>query len=221
MLGLPQSTDYNKQITKDDFFKSLNVKTADKKRFDSQIHSIIVKSIISPNTVNLSAGKYVPSIYVFELRLNTRNSDDDDLLLLDKMGHKAIYVLSYGSECEVAVVERLVFRSEWSMESDSIHLDGLNLDQAWQSIVCRIGKLPRDIPLDVAVSKAERRRKYDAEIAKKENQFNRTKQNHERRRIWSEIGLLKKERDSEDRDTGPMSLALCFIASFAIPCRAV
>lgn len=196
MFGLPPSTDVRKPIPKDAFFSSKNIKGRERERFDKQIHSLTIRSIISSESVNLDKGREVSAIYVMEVQLNIQDCDDGNLLLLDRLGHKTVYVLTYGDVSKMAVVEDILFQTGWGSSTDqSIELQGLNLDDVWASIVRTIGALPPDVPMKEAVSEVRRRREYDTKIADLERKFQKERQNHEKRKIHAEIQRLKKERD--------------------------
>ena len=198
MLDLPPSTDVRKAIPKDAFFSSKNIKGREKERFDKQVHSITIRSIISPDSVNIDKGKNVSAIYVMELQLNVQDCDDGNLMLLNRLGHKTVYVLSYGDVSKIAVVEDIVFQTDWKPNADHIlELEGLDLDTVWANIVKGLGNLPRDEPLHEAIAWEKRTRSYNTQIADLEKKFQKEKQNHERRRIHSEIQRLKKERDTK------------------------
>lgn len=156
-----------------------------------------IRSLISPETVNLDGGKHISAIYVMELQLNVRECDEANLSLLDRMGHKTIYALTYGDQTRIAVVEDIVFQTGWGPSKDwTIELEGLDLDEAWTNIVRRIGGLPVSAPLKGAVASVKLRRQYDAEISNLERKFEKERQNHERRRLYSEIQRLSRERES-------------------------
>ena len=198
MLGLPPSTDVRKAIPKDAFFSSKNIKGRERERFDKQIHSLTIRSIISPESVNLDKGREVSVIYVMEVQLNMQDYDDRNLMLLDRLGHKTVYVLTYGDISRMAVVEDIIFQTEWrSNAQQTIELQGLNLDDAWAGIVRGIGLLPSDVPIKDAVAEVRRCRELDSKIADLERKFQKEKQNHERRKIHAEIQRLKKERDTK------------------------
>lgn len=198
MLGLPPSTEVRRAVPKDAFFNSKGIKGREKEKFDKQIHSITIRSIISQESVNIDKGKDVSAIYVMELQLNVQDCDDGNLMLLNKLGHKAVYVLTYGDISKIAVIEDILFKTDWMQNTEyRLELEGLNLDVVWMNIVRDLGKLPHDIPLHDAIAEEKRIRFYDSQIADLEKKFQKEKQNHERRRLHSEIQRLKKERDTK------------------------
>jgi len=106
MYGLPPSTDIRKVIPKDAFFTSKEIKGKERTSFDDQVHSMTIRSLISPDTVNLPKGR-VSTIYVMDVQLNEPELKDSNLMLLNKLGHKTVYVLSYSEKARLAVVENL------------------------------------------------------------------------------------------------------------------
>ena len=198
MYGLPPSTDIRKVIPKDAFFTSKEIKGKERTSFDNQVHSMTIRSLISPDTVNLPKGR-VSTIYVMEVQLNEPELKDSNLMLLNKLGHKTVYVLSYSDKARLAVVENLtIFRSD-SMRIDDvdIDLDGLDLDKAWENIIRSIAKVLRDdMPLKEAISEYKRVTDIDRQIQQLNKKFKSTKQNHEQREIYKQIQKLKEERDN-------------------------
>ena len=156
-----------------------------------------VRSIVSPETVNLPKGE-VTAIYIMDVQLNQYDMSEANLMLLNRIGHKAVYVLSYGGRSRMAVVEGSAFVSE-PIPSDrvSIRLEGLDLDQAWEGIVRSIAPgLRADLPLRDAVAEHKRVTSLNKRIESLKKKLGTTKQNHERRDIHRLIRELEEERDN-------------------------
>lgn len=197
MLGLPPSTDIRKQIPKDVFFSSKKIAGKDRSSFDSEVHSMIIRSLISPDSVNVPAGKDVKTIYVMEVQLNQPFLSPGNIKLLKKMGHKTIYALTHSGKTALAVYEKLPFTSKM-MQSDtvSISLIGLDLDEIWENIVRFIAaELSPELPLKEAIDEFIRISDLNKKIEALEKKLVKSKQNHEQRELFSQINKLKKERD--------------------------
>ena len=197
MFGLPSSTEIRKVIPKEAFFSSKGIKGKEKASFDKQVHSMIVRSLISSDTVNLSGGR-ISTIYVMEVQLNEPDISDSNLLLLNRLGHKTVYVLTFAERAQLAVVDDLVFRADPVPSSDvSIHLEGLDFDAVWENIVRSVaGCLSSEMPLKEAIIEYKRVSDIDREIQRLNKKCRSTKQNHEQREIFRQIQALKKERDN-------------------------
>lgn len=194
MLGLPLSTDTRKAIPKPAFFSSQGFKGAERERFDREIHSLTIRSIVNPESINLPRGKEVGSIYVMEVQLNIQDFDERDLHMLDKLGHKTIYVMEYGNIARIAIVEESVFMTDWKPLSElEIVLEGLDLDACWTNLVRSIGELPHDLPLSESIPLYLRLRELDRQLKILDKRIAKEKQNHIRRELHAQSLLLRKE----------------------------
>ena len=104
MLGLPQSTEFNKRIPKQKFYENLTVSPAIKKAFAEQIKIIYWRNKIATTTVNLSAGEQVTEIEVFEIRLNEPEVDENILRQIDReIPYHILFLLAYNDKYRVAI----------------------------------------------------------------------------------------------------------------------
>lgn len=198
MLGLPVSTDLRKQIPKDAFFSSKNITGKDRASFDAEVHSMVIRSLISPESVNVPQGKNVKAIYVMEVQLNQPILSPSNIKLLSKLGHKTVYVLAHSESSTLAVYEKVPFFSE-SVKVDEVHLSlsGLDLDQVWENIVRYIApELSNQMPFREAIDEYIRVADLNKKIEALEKKLAKAKQNHEQRSLFAQINELKKERDN-------------------------
>lgn len=198
MLGLPASTDLRKQIPKDAFFSSKNITGKDRASFDSEVHSMVIRSLISPESVNVPQGTNVKAIYVMEVQLNQPTLSPGNIKLLSKLGHKTVYVLAHSDSSTLAVYEKVPFFSDPVKVDDvRLSLTGLDLDQVWENIVRFIAPgLSQQLPFKDAVDEYIRVAEIDKKIAALERKLAKAKQNHEQRSLYAQINELKKERDN-------------------------
>ena len=194
MLGLPSSIEMRKQIPKDVFFKSKEIKGSEKQRFDQQVHKFTVVGIISPQTVNIESGVGISAIYVIEIQLNTKQYDSRIIDSLERLGHKAIYLLSFDDSLQIAVKEGLLFHSDWKTEDElNIELVGLNLDEVWANIVRRLGDLPDEGEFKDVIDNTVRNAAIRNQIEALEKKMAKEKQNHVLRELYAQIQELKSQ----------------------------
>ena len=84
MHDFPLSTEFNKRIPKQKFYKNLSVSPILKRIFVEQIRVIWWRNKIAPSTMNLAAGETVTEIEVFEVCLSTPQLDEAVLRQIDK-----------------------------------------------------------------------------------------------------------------------------------------
>ena len=198
MLGLPPSTDIRKQIPKDAFFSTKKITGKDRASFDSEVHSMVIKSLISPESVNLPEGKDVKAIYVMEIQLNQPFLSPSNIKLLSKLGHKTVYVLTFEGRCTLAAYERTPFLSSPKKIGDvSLSLSGLDLDEVWENIVRSISSaLSEQLSFNEAIDEYLRVTDLNRRIDALEKKLAKSKQNHEQRDLFAQINELKNDRDN-------------------------
>lgn len=69
MLGLPKSTEFNKRIPKQKFYKNMDTPMKIKKVFVDQVKTIYWKNKIAESTMNLVKGENVMEIEIFEVSI--------------------------------------------------------------------------------------------------------------------------------------------------------
>ena len=194
MFGLPVSTEIRKAIPKDALFSKFNVTGKEKNRFDDQIHKIVVLNIINSETINIEPTEEVRSIHLIEVQLNDPDYDTKIIDLLNRMGHKAIYVMEYEKRCRLAVFEDKQFSTDWRLMDDvTLELVGLDLGEVWANIVRSIGNLSETEDFKESVAKAVHNEKIQKQIDALERKLSREKQNHVQRDLYAQIQELKKQ----------------------------
>lgn len=153
MLGLPKATEFNRRIPKAKFYENINITTFIKRLFVDQIKNIYWRNKIASTTVNLSDGKYVTEIEVFEINLNSSQVDIDLLKSIDNViPYHILYILEYNGkyqawigykeatdiEKKISKVDRY-YHTNWCEETELIvKLEGLNLDDVYENLVRQI-----------------------------------------------------------------------------------
>ena len=153
MLGLPKSTEFNRRIPKAKFYENINITSSLKRVFVDQVKNIYWRNKISSTTVNLSEGKYVIEIEVFEVNLNSSQVDIDLLKSIDSViPYHILYILEYNGKYQawigykeatdidkkISKVDRY-YHTSWLEETELIvKLEGLNLDDVYENLVRQI-----------------------------------------------------------------------------------
>ena len=153
MLGLPKATEFNRRIPKAKFYENINITTSIKRLFVDQIKNIYWRNKIASTTTNLSEGKYVTEIEVFEVNLNTPQVDIDLLKCIDSViPYHILYILEYNSKYQVWIgykegtnIEKKIskvdryYHTDWMEEKDfAVKLEGLSLDDVYENLVRQI-----------------------------------------------------------------------------------
>lgn len=214
MLGLPQSTEFNKRIPKQKFYEHITVSPALKKSFVDQIRMIYWRNKVAATTVNLAPGTIVDEVEVFEIKLNSASLDEAVLRQIDReISYHIIFLLEYEGKLqawtaykEKTPTANAVFKvgkyyhTEWMTEAElPIRIDGLNLDAVYENFVRQIAgdalKADSGESLKASVERDEKKKQLKKQIAVLENKMRREKQLNRQMEMNAELKRLKREKE--------------------------
>lgn len=212
MLGLPQSTEFNKRIPKQKFYEHITVSPALKKSFVDQIRMIYWRNKVAATTVNLAPGTIVDEVEVFEIKLNSASLDEAVLRQIDReISYHIIFLLEYEGKLQAwtAYKEKMpaanavfkvgkYYHTEWMTEAElPIRIDGLNLDAVYENFVRQIAgdalKADSGESLKASVERDEKKKQLEKQIAALENKMRREKQLNRQMEMNVELKKLRKE----------------------------
>ena len=212
MLGLPQSTEFNKRIPKQKFYEHITVSPALKKSFVDQIRMIYWRNKVAATTVNLAPGTIVDEVEVFEIKLNSASLDEAVLRQIDReISYPIIFLLEYEGKLQAwtAYKEKTptanaafkvgkYYHTEWMTEAElPIRIDGLNLDAVYENFVRQIAgdalKADSGESLKASVERDEKKKQLEKQIAVLENKMRREKQLNRQMEMNAELKKLKNE----------------------------
>ena len=210
MLGLPQSTEFNKRIPKQKFYEHITVSPALKKSFVDQIRMIYWRNKVAATTVNLAPGTIVDEVEVFEIKLNSASLDEAVLRQIDReISYRIIFLLEYEGKLQAwtAYKEKTptvnavfkvgkYYHTEWMTEAElPIRIDGLNLDAVYENFVRQIAgdalKADSGESLKASVERDEKKKQLEKQIAALENKMRREKQLNRQMEMNAELKRLK------------------------------
>lgn len=213
MLGLPQSTEYNKRIPKQKFYENITISPAMKRVFVEQIQVIYWRNKIAVSTVNLAPGKIVTEVEVFEVKLRNTPPDESVLRQIDReIPYHIIFLLEFEGKYQAwtaykeetpsgntAFKVSTYYHTEWLTEHElPIHIDGLDMDTAYENFVRQIaGEALSPVAnasesLKESVEREEKRRELQKQINRLEASIRREKQLNRQMELNAELKMLRK-----------------------------
>lgn len=212
MVGLPQSTEFNKRIPKQKFYEHITVSPALKKSFVDQIRMIYWRNKVAATTVNLAPGTIVDEVEVFEIKLNSASLDEAVLRQIDReISYHIIFLLEYEGKLqawtaykEKTPTANAVFKvgkyyhTEWMTEAElPIRIDGLNLDAVYENFVRQIAgdalKADSGERLKASVERDEKKKQLEKQIAVLENKMRKERQLNRQIEMNATMKKLRKE----------------------------
>ena len=213
MLGLPQSTEYNKRIPKQKFYENLTLTPQVKRGFIDGIKLIYWRNKLAEDTVHIPRGELVTEIEVFEIKLSGHALDEAVLRQIDKeIPYHILFLLTFEGKVQAWIgykeasagvnsfkVSRY-YHTNWQTEAElSLRLEGLTLDAVYENMVrqiagtslkCGIGN--EELSLGETIALNEKREKLQKEIARLEKLAWAEKQPKKKYELVQEITKLKR-----------------------------
>lgn len=197
MLGLPKSTELNRQLPKKAIYAKFAMNTAAKEKFDADISRIAIVAELSPETTSIAAGETVASIFVLLVTLKRKDFSVNTVAQLSKLiNQNMLLVLDCAGERKLAIFHNKLIQTDWmAAEACTVTLRGLDMDKVWENLIIQIGgiELAPGHTLDEQIAADERRAKLEKEIARLEKQARAEKQPKKKFEIVQRINELKKE----------------------------
>lgn len=215
MLGLPESTKFNKRIPKQKFYDNLSVTPALKRVFTDQIKAIYWRNKIATTTMNLAAGKTVTEVEMIEVQLNNPLSDESVLRQIDKeIPYHIVFLLEYGGRYQAWTAYKeeaasgnnafkvgTYYHTEWLPESElPLKIDGLSIDKVYgnfvRQIACDALLAESNETLKESVKRDEQRRQLEKQITALQAKMRREKQLNKQVQLNIELKELRKELET-------------------------
>ena len=211
MLGLSKATEFNRRIPKAKFYENINITTSLKRLFVDHVKNIYWRNKIASTTTNLSAGKYVTEIEVFEVNLNSPQVDIDLLKCIDSViPYHILYILEYNGKYQAWIgyketmdiykkrskVDRY-YHTNWFEETELVvRLEGLNLDDVYENLVRQIAgdKLQSDSSTESLKQSVERDKEIETlqkQISILQNKIRKEKQLNKQIEMNTELKKLR------------------------------
>ena len=222
MLGLPQSTEYNKRIPKQKFYENLTLTPQVKRGFIDGIKLIYWRNKLAEDTVHIPKGEQVTEIEVFEIKLSGPTLDEAVLRQIDKeIPYHILFLLSFEGRVQAWIgykeasagvnsfkVNRY-YHTDWQDETAlSLRLEGLTLDAVYENLVRQIAGSSLEpetenpeLSLGETIALTEKREKLQKEIAWLEKMAWGEKQPKKKYELAQEIKALR-ERLAALREDG-------------------
>lgn len=197
MLGLPKSTELNKQLPKTAIYAKFQMSPAAKTKFDADISRINIVGEISPNTTGIAPGQTVSSIFVLLVSLKQKNFQPGTIAQISKLiDQNMLLILEHEDQQKLAIYHSKLIQTEWvPADACTIELKGLDLDSVWENFITQVGgiTIQQGNTLDEQIAADEQQAKLEKEIARLEKLARAEKQPKKKFEMAQKIQQMKKE----------------------------
>ena len=210
MLDFPKSTIFNKRIAKQKVYDGLKISTSFEKQIIKEIDTIYWKNKLSSDTLNISEGKYVNEIEIFEITLKGDTISKNLIEFLDReipyhivkkkkkgdLGQIWVSLKEYNKNREGKFKVDTYFITCWLRYEDlSLKIDGLNLDKVYENFILQVsnGKIQIDDGENIkdAVDNAKMIEKLEKEEKRIDTRIRNEKQFNQQVQLMRELRNVK------------------------------
>nr|WP_297707253.1 DUF4391 domain-containing protein [uncultured Butyrivibrio sp.] len=213
MIGLPQSTEFNKRIPKQKFYENLTVSPSLKQSFVDQIKTIYWRNKIAASTVNIAEGTDVEEIEVFEIKLSGEAIDEGILKQMDKeIPYHILFLLEFEGKYQAwigykeeaqsgssAFKVNNYYHTEWLQADDlPVKMEGLSIEAVYENFVRQVaggqlGESNSAESLKDSVEKDLQKRALEKEISNLQKKIRKEKQLNLQMKLNDQLKRLRKE----------------------------
>ena len=210
MFGFPDSTEFNKRIPKQKFYKNMDLTPALKRDFVKQISVMYWRNKLAATTLNLAAGQYVVEIEVFEVQLSVSQLDEAVLRQIDRqIPYHILFILTYEGKAQAWIGYKEAaasggnafkvgryYHTDWMTETDmQFRIDGLSMDAVYENLVRQIAgdalQSNSGESLRASVERDEKRRQLEKQITALESKMLKEKQLNRQVEMNAELKKLR------------------------------
>lgn len=197
MLGLPKSTELNKQLSKKAIYVKFQMNPAEKAKIDADISRITIVNEVSAGKLNIADGEQVKSFFVLLVSLKRKDFAERTIITISKLiEQNLLLVLECDDEAKLAIYHTKLMQTDWKGKDDlSVEIKGLNMDAVWENVIVQVGGMTIDQgnTLDEQIAVDESKAKIQKEIDRLTRQAKAEKQPKKKFELSQQINKLKRE----------------------------
>lgn len=188
MIRFPERTRIHRRIPKETFYERLEISSALKMKFVSDVDRIFVEHSLTTENLNLSKGSDITEILLLAISLKKKEISGKILEAIARQNqHKLVFLLTYENERQLALFHCQLYSTPWQPE-DRISLEarGFSLSEIWENFIEQIALYDERAEIDDKIAIDVRLRRQH-EILQMENELQRTET-----AAWKEVQPKKK-----------------------------
>ena len=199
MIVFPKSTEINKPMPKEAFYRNLALSTGIKEKFVSDIKRITLLNKLAPSTFNIAKGKELGEILVLSVELKKQDFDYKTIeTIARKNKHKILFIIKFEESAQLAIFHNKIYKNHWRQaQNQSLAVTGMNLDDVWKNFVAQISGINIELgdDLDKKIEQHEQIERLKKEIARLEKLAQNEKTPKKKFELVQEIQNMRKKME--------------------------
>lgn len=137
MIQFPDATAIHRRMPKEAFYKRLDLTTALKDKFVSDVDRIYIENSLTKDNLNLAVDSDVKEILMLSITLKKQEFDGKVVEAIARQNpHKLLFLLIYEDQRQLALYHSKLYRTRWMPEADlSLEARGFSLQEIWDNLI--------------------------------------------------------------------------------------
>lgn len=198
MLGLPSTTEVNRRLPKEAFYRNLDLKPAVKRQFVEDIERFTVRNSLKPSSLNVADGELVHEIMVVEVELRRREVPKEALSAIAcANANKLVFACTHGVEVCLAVMLNQLMASPWMLTCEvCVRASPSDLDKLWDALASQVAYGDAGHAGETVEERAGRDAKAEAmrtELARLEGRLKRERQHKRKNELFAKMKTIEAQ----------------------------
>ena len=203
MIDFPEATRVHRRMPKEAFYKRLQLTTALKDKFVSDVDRIFVENSLTMDNLNLTRDSEVKEILLLSITLKKQEFDGKVVEAIARQNpHKLVFLLIYENTQQLALYHSKLYRTQWMPENElKLTATGFSLEEIWNGFIEQIALYEERVSdtegltIDERLHLHEKIVKLEKRIAKTEAAAWKETQPKKRFGLYSRLQKYRKELD--------------------------
>ncbi len=201
MIQFPDATAIHRRMPKEAFYKRLDLTTALKDKFVSDVDRIYIENSLTKDNLNLAVDSDVKEILMLSITLKKQEFDGKVVEAIARQNpHKLLFLLIYEDQRQLALYHSKLYRTRWMPEADlSLEARGFSLQEIWDNLIEQVAlyeerrEQSEGLTIDQRLQLQEQIVKLEKQIAKTEAAAWKEQQPKKRFDLYTKLQTYKQK----------------------------
>ena len=207
MIDFPEATRVHRRMPKDAFYKRLQLTSALKDKFVSDVDRIFVENSLTMDNLHLTQESEIKEILLLSISLKKQEFDGKVVEAIARQNpHKLVFLLMYEDTRQLALYHSKLYRTQWVPDDElKLAATGFSMEEIWNGFIEQIAlyeeRVPdvEDLTIDQRLHLQEKIVKLEKHIAKTEAAAWKETQPKKRFDLYSKLQQYRKELEELKR----------------------
>lgn len=148
MIEFPESTRVHRRIPKEAFYQNMELSSALKEKFVSDVDRVFVENSLSAESLRLTKDSEIKEILLIMVALKKKDYDSKILeAIARQIPYRIVFLIAFEGEAQLALYQRKLYKTPWNKEENlTLTAEGFSLNEIWDGFVEKIALQESAVP---------------------------------------------------------------------------